>query len=89
MVNGLTLPQTNAAGWKMDQFFEDVLHILNMGIFQPVMLVYWKGISPISRVIFHPSETNLFSAIYRGPVTRFMTIVGGPPCRERTKSTHP
>ena len=47
MVNGLTLPQTNTAGWKMDQFFEDVLHILNMGIFQPVMLVYWRGISPI------------------------------------------
>ena len=56
--------------------------ILNMWIFQPVMLVYWRGISPISRVVFHPSETHLFSAIYRGPITRFMMIVGGPPCRE-------
>ena len=36
----------------------------------------WDEISPISRVKFHPSETHLFSAIYRGEITSFITIVG-------------
>ncbi len=44
----------------------------------------WRELNPLKVGWFHPSETYLFSATYRGPITP--SITGrGPPCTKCTK----
>ena len=54
--------------WQIPDIFI-LLHtsIVQVGVSDPVKK--WGEITPVSRVKFHPSETHLFSAISRGPMS--------------------
>ena len=41
----------------------------------------WVEITPITRMKEEQlAASHLFPAIYRGPITPFIAIIGGPPC---------
>ncbi len=80
LLSGLHWSPINSKGGQLKQVFQDGITswAQKLVISGGISYIIYPYIPPISRVKFHTIETHVFSAIYRGPIRPFITIVGLP-----------